>query len=46
MTRIPAVTKENASPKVQELFTAVQKAMGTVPNLVSTLAQSPAAAQA
>ena len=46
MTRIPQVTKENASPKVQELFTAVQKAMGMVPNLVATLAQSPAAAQA
>jgi uncharacterized peroxidase-related enzyme len=46
MSRIPTVTAETATPEQQEILTGVKKALGLVPNLVSTLAQSPAAAHA
>jgi len=46
MTRIPPVDRNAAEPGVAELLDAVKKKLGVVPNLVSTLAQSPAAAQA
>ncbi len=46
MSRINPITKENASPKAVEILTAVNKALGIVPNMVSTMAQSPAVANA
>lgn len=45
MTRICPVDRE-ADSKTRELFRAVEKKMGMVPNLVSTMARSPAVAQA
>lgn len=45
MTRIQPV-KRDANPKTRELFAAVEKKMGMLPNLISTMAQSPAVAQA
>jgi len=46
MSNIAAVTESTATPEQQEILTATKKALGIVPNLVSTLAQSPAAANA
>jgi len=46
MSRINPVSKENANPKSLEILTAVNKALGIVPNMVSTMAQSPAVANA
>ena len=45
MSRINPVER-NANSKTRELFGAVEKKMGMVPNLISTMAQSPAVAQA
>lgn len=46
MSRIPTVNDASASKEQQEILATVKKAFGMVPNLVSTLAQSPAAAGA
>lgn len=46
MSRINSINKENANPKALEILTAVNKALGIVPNMVSTMAQSPAVAKA
>ena len=46
MPRIQPITSTNASPEQEQLLASVRKALGGVPNLVSTLAQSPAAANA
>ena len=46
MTRINTINAENASAEQQQILTNVKKGLGLVPNLVSTLAQSPAAANA
>lgn len=44
MQRIPALNPTTASTEQQHILTGVKHAMGLVPNLVATLAQSPAAA--
>lgn len=41
---IPPVDSANASPEQQAILTNVEKAMGGVPNLLATMAQSPAVA--
>jgi uncharacterized peroxidase-related enzyme len=46
MSRINPINQENANPKALEILTAVNKAMGIVPNMVATMAQSPAVANA
>jgi uncharacterized peroxidase-related enzyme len=46
MSRINPVNKENANPKSLEILASAQKALGIVPNMVSTMAQSPAVANA
>jgi uncharacterized peroxidase-related enzyme len=46
MSRINPISKENADPKALEILTAVKKALGVIPNMVSTMAQSPAVANA
>lgn len=46
MPRIAPVNRETASEATQKLLTGVRKKLGMVPNLVATLAQSPATAQA
>lgn len=46
MPRIPTIRSENASAEQQQILASVKKGLGLVPNLVSTLAQSPAAAHA
>lgn len=45
MSRINPVDR-NVNSKTRELLGAVEKKMGMVPNLISTMAQSPAVAQA
>ena len=45
MARINPV-QQNANPKTQELLGAVKKNMGMVPNMISTMAQSPTVVQA
>ena len=45
MTRIDPV-KRDADSKTRELLGAVEKKMGMVPNMISTMAQSPAVLQA
>jgi uncharacterized peroxidase-related enzyme len=45
MARIQPVER-NASSRTRELLGAVQKSMGMVPNMISTMAQSPAVLQA
>jgi uncharacterized peroxidase-related enzyme len=45
MPRIQPVQR-NANSKTQELLGAVEKKLGIVPNLIATMAQSPAVAQA
>jgi uncharacterized peroxidase-related enzyme len=45
MTRIHPVQR-NTNSKTQQLFDTVEKKMGMVPNLISTMANSPAVAQA
>lgn len=46
MARIQPVQANNADPKAAQLLQSVEKKMGSIPNLISTLANSPAAAQA
>jgi uncharacterized peroxidase-related enzyme len=46
MSRINPIAKENANPKALETLSAVNQALGMVPNMVSTMAQSPAVAAA
>ena len=46
MPRIPTINIASASAEQQQILTGVKSAMGLVPNLIATLAQSPAAAQA
>lgn len=43
MTRIATVTADSAVPSVQQMYSAVQKKLGRVPNLMQTLGHSPAA---
>ena len=45
MARVNPVER-NANPKTNELLAAVKKNMGMVPNMMSTMAQSPAVLQA
>lgn len=42
MSRIHPLALENPTPPVKPLFDAVQRALGTVPNMMRTMAQSPA----
>jgi len=46
MTRIAPVTPENTTPETAAILAQVKKKMGTVPNLVSTMANSAATANA
>jgi len=46
MPRIPTINADSASTEQQQILANVKKGLGLVPNLVSTLAQSPAAAHA
>jgi uncharacterized peroxidase-related enzyme len=46
MPRINPINAEHASADQQQILTNVKQGLGLVPNLVSTLAQSPAAAHA
>jgi len=46
MSYIPSIIESTATPEQESILTAVKKSLGIVPNLVSTLAQSPAAANA
>ena len=46
MSRLQPITAATASAEQQQLLTHVKHALGVVPNLVATLAQSPAAASA
>jgi len=46
MPRIDTINAEHASAEQQQILATVKKGLGLVPNLVSTLAQSPAAAHA
>jgi uncharacterized peroxidase-related enzyme len=46
MARIQPVQVSNADPKVAQLFQSVERKLGGVPNLIATLANSRAAAQA
>lgn len=46
MPRIHAVTTENANAKTVELLSTVKKKLGAVPNLIATMANSPAVANA
>jgi uncharacterized peroxidase-related enzyme len=46
MARIQPVHVNNAESKAAQLLQSVEKKMGSAPNLISTLANSPAAAQA
>ena len=46
MSRIQPVRPETADPKTAELLSGVKKKLGMVPNLVSTMAQSRAVANA
>ena len=46
MPRINVVSSDAASIEQQQLLSQVKKSLGSVPNLIATLAQSPAAANA
>jgi len=46
MPRLQTVSAEHASAEQQQILANVKKGLGLVPNLVATLAQSPAAAHA
>lgn len=46
MPRIPTIATESSSAEQQQILANVKKGLGLVPNLVSTLANSPAAANA
>jgi uncharacterized peroxidase-related enzyme len=43
MSRLPQVHPDHATPQQAELFTAVKRKLGRVPNLLRALANSPAA---
>ena len=42
MQTIAAVARENAEPKARQLLDGVQKALGVIPNMMATMAVSPA----
>ena len=46
MPRISPVDAESATPEVSKLLTGLKKKLGMVPNLIATMAQSPALANA
>ena len=46
MSRIPTVDPKQATGKAKELLTGVQKKLGMTPNLMQTMANSPAALDA
>jgi alkylhydroperoxidase family enzyme len=46
MTRIKPVDEDTADPATAELLNSVRKSMGAVPNLIATMARSPAVARA
>ena len=46
MPRIRPVDPNTADPEVQKVLASVRRTMGTVPNLISTMAASPAVARA
>jgi len=46
MPRIQPVDQNTADPATAELLNSVKKSMGTVPNLIATMAHSPAVARA
>ena len=46
MSRIDAVRIESAEPKTSELLSGVKKKLGMLPNLIATMAHSPAVANA
>ena len=46
MARIKPVNRDAAPEATQQLLAGVEKKLGMVPNLIGTLAQSPAAAKA
>jgi alkylhydroperoxidase family enzyme len=46
MTRIRPVAENTADTATKELLTGVKKEFGTVPNLIATMAVSPAVAKA
>jgi len=46
MPRLSPVTQETADTAAAELLSAVNKKMGTVPNIIATMANSPAVANA
>lgn len=46
MPRISPVNAESATPEVSRLLTGLKKKLGMVPNLIATMAQSPALANA
>ena len=46
MSRLNPINQENANPQALEIVAAVKKALGIVPNMVATMAQSPAVANA
>src|SRR5258707_7931349 len=46
MPRIKPVDQNTADPATLELLDSVKKSMGTVPNLIATMANSPAVARA
>jgi len=46
MIRIKPVDESSAEPATAELLNSVKRKMGTVPNLISTMANSPAVARA
>lgn len=43
MPRISPISNEAASPQVQELFEAIKTKLGRIPNMMRTMAHSPAA---
>ena len=42
MQTIPAVSREDAGPKARQLLEGVQKSLGVIPNMMATMAVSPA----
>jgi len=46
MQRLNSITNEQATGRTKQIFDGMQKALGTVPNLVRVLANSPAAVNA
>jgi hypothetical protein len=46
MQTLPIIDPANATGKTKQIFDSLQKNLGTVPNLMRTLANSPAALNA